>query len=117
MLGYFSTRFGTPIVVNFLSGRGLDDRHGRWPFQLSGGNDEKYFNAVLNVVLPVHDDVVHRDLPDAHQAALHATRTCTGPYKVPFGMAGVWICGVLTTFWALFASVVACSRASATAAC
>ena len=28
------------------------------------------------------------------------------PYKVPFGMAGVWICGVLTTFWALFASIV-----------
>jgi amino acid transporter len=28
------------------------------------------------------------------------------PYKVPFGMAGVWICGVLTTFWAAFASIV-----------
>jgi amino acid transporter len=28
------------------------------------------------------------------------------PYKVPFGMAGVWICGVLTTFWAVLASVV-----------
>ena len=28
------------------------------------------------------------------------------PYKVPFGMAGVWICGVLTTFWAVFASIV-----------
>jgi hypothetical protein len=28
------------------------------------------------------------------------------PYRVPFGMAGVWICGVLTTFWALLASLV-----------
>ena len=27
-------------------------------------------------------------------------------YRVPFGMAGVWICGVLTTFWALLASIV-----------
>ena len=29
------------------------------------------------------------------------------PYKVPFGMKGVWTCGLLTTFWAVFASVVA----------
>ena len=28
------------------------------------------------------------------------------PYRVPFGMAGVWVCGILTTFWALFASLV-----------
>ena len=29
------------------------------------------------------------------------------PFKIPGGMAGVWICGVLCTFWALFASIVA----------
>ena len=29
------------------------------------------------------------------------------PYKVPGGMVGVWICGVVCTFWAVFASVVA----------
>ena len=29
------------------------------------------------------------------------------PYRVPGGMAGIWICGVLCTFWAVFASLVA----------
>ena len=28
------------------------------------------------------------------------------PYKIPGGMTGVWICGILTTFWATFASLV-----------
>ena len=28
------------------------------------------------------------------------------PYRVPFGLAGAWVCGVLTTFWALLASIV-----------
>ena len=27
------------------------------------------------------------------------------PYKVPGGMAGVWICGLITTFWAVLASL------------
>ena len=29
------------------------------------------------------------------------------PYKVPGGIVGVWICGVVCTFWAAFASLVA----------
>ena len=37
VLGTFSAKYGTPIVVNFLSRRRLDDRHGA-AFQLSGGN-------------------------------------------------------------------------------
>ena len=60
-------------------------------FQLSGGDAEKYFNAVLNVVLLFTTMSYVLDLPGADQAALHARRTCHRPYKVPFGMAGVWI--------------------------
>ena len=29
------------------------------------------------------------------------------PYRVPGGMAGVWVCTILTTSWAVFASIVA----------
>ena len=47
-------------------------------FQLSGGNDEKYFNAVLNVVLLFTTISYIVDLPDADQAALHAPGTCPG---------------------------------------
>ena len=27
------------------------------------------------------------------------------PYRIPWGMAGLWICGALATFWALLATV------------
>jgi len=103
-LGYFSARFGTPIVVNFLSGV-MSTVVMVLAFQLSGGNDEKYFNAVLNVVLlftTISYIVIFPTLIKLRYSHPHVPR----PYRVPFGMAGVWICGVLTTFWALLASVV-----------
>jgi len=28
------------------------------------------------------------------------------PFKIPFGMNGVWFCGVICTLWAVFASIV-----------
>lgn len=28
----------------------------------------------------------------------------TEPYRVPFGMAGVWVVGIITELWALFAT-------------
>ncbi len=74
-------------------------------FQISGGDAEKYFNAVLNVVLlftTISYLAIFTALIKLRYSHGHVHR----PYKVPFGMAGVWICGVLTTFWALFASLV-----------
>ena len=50
VLGTFSAKYGTPIVVNFLSGT-VSTIVMVLAFQLSGGDAEKYFNAVLNVVL------------------------------------------------------------------
>jgi amino acid transporter len=104
VLGYFSARFGTPIAVNFLSGI-MSTVVMFVAFGLSGGDNEKYFSAVLNCVLlfttlsyififPTLIKLRYSH-PDVHR-----------PYRVPGGMAGVWICGVLTTFWALLASVV-----------
>ena len=74
-------------------------------FQLSGGNAEKYFSAVLNVVLlftTISYLTIFPTLIKLRYSHGHVYR----PYKVPGGMAGVWICGLLTTFWALLASVV-----------
>jgi amino acid transporter len=104
VLGTFSRRYGTPIVVNFLSGT-VSTIVMILAFQLSGGNSEKYFNAVLNVVLlftTISYLTIFPTLIKLRYSHGHVYR----PYKVPFGMAGVWICGVLTTFWALLASVV-----------
>src|SRR3954467_8373315 len=103
-LGYFSTRFGTPIVVNFLSGA-VSTIVMVLAFQLSGGDNEKYFSAVLNCVLlftTLSYIVIFPTIIKLRYSHPHVHR----PYKVPFGMAGVWICGILTTFWALLASVV-----------
>jgi amino acid transporter len=103
-LGYFSSRFGTPIVVNFLSGA-VSTVVMVLAFQLSGGNNERYFNAVLNVVLlftTMSYIVIFPALIKLRYSHAHVPR----PYRVPFGMAGVWICGVLTTFWAVLASLV-----------
>jgi amino acid transporter len=103
-LGTFSKRWGTPIVVNFLSGI-VSTIVMVLAFQLSGGDSEKYFNAVLNVVLlftTISYIVIFPALIKLRYTHGHVER----PYKVPFGMTGVWICGILTTFWAVLASVV-----------
>jgi amino acid transporter len=103
-LGYFSKRYGTPIVVNFLSGV-MSTVVMFAAFGFSGGDNEKYFNAVLNVVLlftTISYIVIFPTLIKLRYSHPDVPR----PYKVPFGMAGVWICGVLTTFWALLASLV-----------
>jgi amino acid transporter len=104
ILGTFSKRYGTPIVVNFLSGV-VSTIVMVLAFQLSGGNAEKYFNAVLNVVLlftTISYLAIFPALIKLRYSHPHVYR----PYRVPFGMVGVWICGGLTTFWALFASLV-----------
>src|SRR4051794_39266313 len=103
-LGYFSTRFGTPIVVNFLSGA-VSTLVMVLAFNLSNGDNEKYFSAVLNVVLlftTISYIVIFPTLIKLRYSHPHVHR----PYKVPGGMAGVWVCGILTTFWATLASVV-----------
>jgi len=104
VLGTFSAKYGTPIVVNFLSGT-VSTIVMVLAFQLSGGDASKYFNAVLNVVLlftTISYVMIFPALIKLRYSHGHVYR----PYKVPFGMAGVWICGVLTTFWAAFASLV-----------
>jgi amino acid transporter len=104
VLGVFSKRFGTPIVVNFLSGI-VSTIVMVLAFNLTNGDAEKYFTAVLNVVLlftTISYLVIFPALIKLRYSHGHVER----PYRVPFGMAGVWICGVLTTFWALLASAV-----------
>ena len=70
-----------------------------------GGDDEKYFAAMIGVVLlftTMSYILIFPTLIKLRYSHPNVPR----PYKVPFGMAGVWICGVSATFWALFASIV-----------
>ncbi len=104
IMGTFSAKFGTPIVVNFVSGL-VSTIVMVLAFTLSGGSADKYFNAVLNVVL-LFTTISYIVIFPALIKLRYSHPNVHRPYRVPFGMKGVWICGVLTTFWAVLASAV-----------
>jgi amino acid transporter len=72
---------------------------------LTSGDAANAFNVTIGVVLlftTLSYIVIFPALIKLRKSHPHISR----PYKVPGGMAGVWICGILTTFWAAFASLV-----------
>jgi amino acid transporter len=105
VLGRFSAKYGTPIYVNFLSGV-FSTIVFLIAINLSSGSTADAFNVMIGVVLTFTTisyivifpclAILRRTHPDVHR-----------PYKVPGGMAGVWTCTILCTFWAVFASIVA----------
>jgi amino acid transporter len=103
ILGTFSARFGTPIYVNILSGL-MSTLVMVLAFHFSGGNNNKYFSAVLALAISTTTIAylaVFPALIRLRQTHPHVPR----PYRVPFGNAGAWICSILTTFWAALATV------------
>jgi len=103
-IGVFSKRWGTPIVVNFLTGV-MATIVMIVAFRLAGGSTEKYFNAVLSVVL-LFTTMSYVVIFPALIRLRYVLPDVPRPYRVPFGMAGAWLCVILTTFWSLLASVV-----------
>ncbi|MCX6459778.1 MAG: APC family permease [Actinobacteria bacterium] len=102
-LGHFSSKFGTPITVNVISGV-IATLVFAASGVLGGGDAAAAFNVTLGVVLlftTLSYIIIFPALIKLRKSHPHAPR----PYKVPFGMAGVWICGLLTTGWAVFASL------------
>ena len=103
VLGRFSRRFGTPIVVNLMSGV-TSTIFMVLAFQLTSGNAAKYFAVVLGLVIStttISYLAIFPALIKLRYSHPHVER----PYRVPGGMVGIWIAGVLTTFWALLATV------------
>src|SRR3954464_4037302 len=95
--GVFSKRWGTPIVVNLLSGV-FSTIVMFMAFAFTSGDSGKYFTVVLSlaistttmayvVVFPalIKLRYTHPDVPR--------------PYRVPGGMAGAWIVRILTGGW------------------
>jgi len=103
-LGQFSAKLGTPVRVNFMSGV-FSTIVFIIATRLSGSAADA-FNVMIGVVLTFTTIsyilifptliILRKSHPDVNR-----------PYKVPGGMAGVWICAGLTTFWAVFATLVA----------
>jgi glutamate:GABA antiporter len=102
-LGYFSTRFGTPIVVNVLSGV-IATIFMFITFFVTGGGLHGYFAAVLGLVISTTTFsyilifpaliTLRRKYPNVNR-----------PFVIPGGNAGAWICVVLATLWVLFATI------------
>jgi amino acid transporter len=101
--GVFSRRWGTPIVVNLLSGV-FSTIVMFMAFAFTSGDSGKYFTVVLSLAISTTTMayvVVFPALVKLRYTHPHVPR----PYRVPGGMAGAWIVSILTTGWAALATV------------
>jgi amino acid transporter len=102
-MGHFSSRFGTPITVNVLSGV-LSTIFMAATFLITSGNLKAYFGVVLGLAISTTTFsylavfpalwVLRRRYPNARR-----------PYRVPGGMLGVAIVVILTEGYALLATI------------
>jgi len=101
-LGVFNTLFGTPIRVNVVSGI-ISTVLMFLAFTLTSGDAAKYFGAVLGLAIST-TTISYLAVFPALISLRYKRPEVPRPYKVPFGMAGVWVIGVLCELWALFAT-------------
>src|SRR4051812_43800759 len=100
--GYFSARWGTPVVVNILSGV-FSTIVMVLAFQLTG-NADKYFTAVLGLAISTTTISYLVVFPAVIKLRYTHPRV-PRPYRIPWGNKGAWICGVLCTAWSMLATV------------
>ena len=104
-LGYFSERFGTPIVVNVLSGI-IATIFMFITFFVTGGGLHGYFAAVIGLVISTTTFsyiLIFPSLITLRRKYPNVPR----PFVVPGGEAGAWVAVILTTFWVAAATVFA----------
>jgi amino acid transporter len=103
LLGIFSQRWGTPIAVNLLSG-GFATAMFIGAYELTSGNSAKYFTVALGLAISTTTIsylfifpalyILRRKYPDVPR-----------PFKVPGGDRVALLISVLTSLWALLATV------------
>ena len=102
--GIFSKRWGTPIVVNLTSGI-VATLVMIFASALTSGSSQKYFSVVLGLAIStttISYILIFPTVVKLRYSHAHVPR----PFKIPGGMAMVWIVGVLCTGWAIFATIV-----------
>jgi amino acid transporter len=102
-LGRFSSRFGTPVNVNFASGVVSTVVFVIAEF-IGDGNTSVAFDIMIGIVLLFTNLsylVIFPSLVKLRKSHPNAHR----PYRVPGGMAGAWFVAIITTFWSAFASL------------
>ena len=103
IMGTFSSRFGTPIVVNLLSGV-VATIVMVLAFGFAGGDANKYFAAVLGLAISTTTISYLAIFPALLKLRLshpHVPR----PYRVPGGLVGAALVSTLTTAFALLATI------------
>ena len=101
--GIFSKRWGTPIAVNLMSGV-FSTIVMILAFQLTSGDAGKYFTVVLSLAIStttIAYTMIFPALIKLRYSHPHVPR----PYRVPGGMAGAWAVSILTTGWAMLATI------------
>ena len=102
-LGRFSARFGTPLTVNLISGA-VSTLTMLLAFRFSHGSAEQYFSAAIALAIST-ETLAYLAIFPAFLRLRYVQTNVRRPYRVPGGMAGAWVCGGLTTMWALLATV------------
>ena len=97
VLGYFSKRLGTPIVVNLLSGV-VATIILVLSLQLTSGNTAKYFSATLGLVISMVTFTYVLIFPAVIKLR-YSHPDVERPYRIPGGMVVVWICGIVAAAW------------------
>jgi glutamate:GABA antiporter len=103
LLGYFSKRFGTPIAVNLLSGV-VSTVVLILALTLTSGNAAKYFSVTLGLVISMVTITYVLIFPSVIKLR-YKYPDIPRPYRIPGGMVGLWVVGILTTAWALFTTI------------
>jgi glutamate:GABA antiporter len=102
-MGYFSKRLGTPIAVNLLSGV-VASGVLVLALTLTSGNAAKYFSATLGVVISMVTITYVLIFPAVIKLR-YKYPDIPRPYRIPGGIAGLWVAGILTTAWAALTTV------------
>lgn len=103
LLGVFSARWGTPIAVNLLSGI-LSSTMFIGAYELTDGDSAKYFTAALGLAISTTTISLLFIFPSLY-ILRRKYPNVPRPFKVPGGDRVALLVSVLTSFWALLATV------------
>jgi amino acid transporter len=94
---------GTPIVTNIVTGI-FATIIMILASTVVSGSAEAYFSAVLGLAIST-TTISYIAVFPALVKLRYSRPDVARPYRVPWGLAGAWIVSILTTFWAVLATV------------
>jgi glutamate:GABA antiporter len=102
-MGVISSRFGTPVTVNFLSGI-IATIFMIGSFLVSG-TAQKYFSVVLALAISTTTITYMPMFLAAIVLRYNKYKDMHRPYRVPFGNIGMWVAVVLTVGFCLLGTI------------